>query len=166
MTGFLGVRTFGTQLLQPDDEATNAINFIWDRIAATPLTNDFLWPRARLSSGAGIGLFTMSLDSARQVWDWRAWVTPGSIAAAGQKCHTISGFTRDQYGTIVGDAQVHLFRTTDDLELDQTTSNATTGAFTLVSLQDGITVYIVAYKTGVPDTTGATSNTLVVSYSG
>lgn len=162
MTGFLGNSTFGTQFLQPDDEAGNSPTFIWDRVPGGPLTDDFRWPRSRLGSGTGIGLFTNSLDSSRPIWDWYAWLQ--SPAAMGQKHHSISGVTRDPSGSIVVSATVHMYRTSDDQILGSTISDAVTGAFTVVSQDDTQTVYLAAYKTGAPDITGATVNTLITAY--
>jgi hypothetical protein len=164
VTGFLGISTFGTQLLQPDDEAGNSPNFIWDRVPGGSLTDDFRWPRSRLGSGTGVGLFTNSLDASRPIWDWYAWLL-GS-AAMGQKHHSISGITLNSAGAVVGSATVILFRTADDTKLDEVTSDPTTGAFTVTSPEDAVTCYLVSYQAGSPDITGATVNTIVTSYSG
>jgi hypothetical protein len=73
----------------------------------------------------------------------------------------ITGITRDSNGTPLGSVEVHVFRTSDDVEVAQVTSNAL-GVFS-IQVQAGIAHYIVAYKTGTPDRAGTTLNTLVGS---
>jgi hypothetical protein len=74
--------------------------------------------------------------------------------------YRITGITRDSVGAILGNCEVHLFRTADDVELDQVTSNAN-GEFTLtVGIAPTRTYYIVAYKAGGTDVAGTTLNTL------
>ena len=73
----------------------------------------------------------------------------------------ITGITRDSNGTPLGSVEVHVFRTSDDVEVAQVTSNAL-GVFS-IQVQGGIAHYIVAYKTGTPDRAGTTLNTLVGS---
>lgn len=72
---------------------------------------------------------------------------------------TISGVTRNRTGTALGSCTVHLFRTSNDVEVAETTSNATTGAYSFVIASTG-THYVVAYKAGSPDVFGTTKNTL------
>jgi hypothetical protein len=164
MTGFLGNSTHSTQFLQPDDESGNSANFMWDRPIGGPLTFDFLWPRSRLGSGTGIGLFTNSLDASRPIWDWSSWVMPGGCAGMGQKNHSVSGVTYDQFGVIVGGATVDMFRTYDDVRVGTTISDPITGAFNVAGTADNQTVYLVAYKATAPDITGATVNTIITTY--
>lgn len=74
----------------------------------------------------------------------------------------ISGFTRDSAGSALPACDVHLFRTSDDLELDQTTSDAT-GYYEFRSAIPVEPYYLVAYKVGAPDLGGTTVNTLTGS---
>ena len=72
----------------------------------------------------------------------------------------VIGITKDSSGAPLGGCTVHLFLTDADLEIDQTVSDAATGAFALFATVSG-TLYIVAYKPGGPDVFGTTENTLV-----
>ena len=76
------------------------------------------------------------------------------------KTFQITGVTRDSAGAVLGSCVVHLFRTTDDVELDQVNSDAS-GNFSFVSgLSSEQSHYIVAYKAGSPDVSGTSLNTL------
>src|SRR6185369_2834154 len=111
MTQFINAQaSSGWQLLLPDDQRVKPAWASWGRTDATPLSDDFLWPRSRISSGAGQGLFTSNLDGTRPIWEWDSFVNPKS-AAMGQQHHSISGVTRDRAGAIVTSATVLLFRT-------------------------------------------------------
>ncbi len=73
---------------------------------------------------------------------------------------TISGVTRDSAGTALGSCVVALYRTLDDVMIEEVTSDATTGAFSFSSVGPAQGYYAVAYKVGSPDTAGTTVNTL------
>jgi hypothetical protein len=73
----------------------------------------------------------------------------------------ISGVTKDSTGAVLGSCVVHLFRTSGDLEIDMTTSDASTGAYSFSGVGLGETYYVVAYKAGSPDVAGTTVNTLI-----
>lgn len=76
------------------------------------------------------------------------------------KTFKIEGITRDSTGAILGSCVVHLFRTSDDVEIDQVNSDAS-GNFILTSgISPGQQHYIVAYKSGSPDVAGTSVNTL------
>jgi hypothetical protein len=80
-----------------------------------------------------------------------------------------AGVTRDAYGSILVSCNVKLLKTADgayglggkDKILDETTSDAVTGAFQLMSNWYPDTHYIVSYKAGTPDVQGTTVNTLI-----
>lgn len=72
----------------------------------------------------------------------------------------IYGVTRDSAGVILGSCDVHVFRTVDDVEVDQVVSDATTGVYRC-AVAGGLTYYVVAYKAGSPDVSGTTLNTLI-----
>jgi hypothetical protein len=76
--------------------------------------------------------------------------------------YAIAGVTRDQVGAILGSCVVHLFRTSDDVEIAQATS-AADGSFSFPVPDNTTSYYIVAYKVGSPDRAGTTVNTLVGS---
>ncbi len=69
-----------------------------------------------------------------------------------------TGITRDVAGAALGSCVVQLFRTSDDLLMDQQTSDLL-GNYTVYSY-DNAQHYIIAYLAGSPDVTGATVNTL------
>jgi hypothetical protein len=74
----------------------------------------------------------------------------------------ITGVTRDSAGATLGSCEVHLFRTADDVEVEQVTSDGS-GNFTLNVVGLGQAYYIVAYKAGGTDVAGTTVNTLTGS---
>lgn len=71
----------------------------------------------------------------------------------------VTGVTKDSAGTALPACDVHLFRTADDVEVDQSVSDGS-GNYSLICAGSG-TFYVVAYKAGSPDTAGTTVNTLV-----
>lgn len=76
--------------------------------------------------------------------------------------YVISGVTRDSAGVILGSCNVQLFETITDLYISDTTSDATTGAYSFTNVSPmSRQYYIVAYKAGAPDVAGTTVNTLV-----
>jgi hypothetical protein len=72
----------------------------------------------------------------------------------------ISGYTRNATGAILPNCDVHLFRTVDDAEIDQTTSDAA-GYYEFRTAIPVERYYAVAYLAGAPDVAGTTVNTLV-----
>lgn len=71
----------------------------------------------------------------------------------------VLGVTRDQYGSPLGGVTVKLFRTLDDTKQDQVVSDPS-GNFLLTSpFYDAH--YLVFYKAGFPDVTGASVNTII-----
>lgn len=72
----------------------------------------------------------------------------------------ISGVTKDSSGVILGSCTVTLFRTDDDLKIDEVVSDATTGQYLFTTAGHAENYYIVAYKAGSPDVSGTTVNTL------
>lgn len=60
---------------------------------------------------------------------------------------------------MLASCDVHLFRTNDDLEMDQTTSDAI-GYYQFASGMPAELYYVVAYKAGAPDVAGTTVNTV------
>jgi hypothetical protein len=74
----------------------------------------------------------------------------------------IFGVTRDSGGTALPGCSVHLFRTADDVEVDQVTSDAS-GNYEFRSASASNQYYVVAYLAGSTDTFGTTVNTLIGS---
>ena len=72
---------------------------------------------------------------------------------------TLTGVTRDSAGSALGSCVVKVFGTKDDL-LKATTTSDGSGNYS-VTLADNQPVYVVSYKTGSPDVSGTTLNTLV-----
>jgi hypothetical protein len=85
-----------------------------------------------------------------------------TVVARGQLWAAITGVTRDSTGAVLGSCTVHLFRTSDDVKVDTTTSDAS-GNYSFVRIADATTYYCVAYKAGSPDVAGTTVNTLVAA---
>lgn len=72
----------------------------------------------------------------------------------------ISGITKDNAGSPLGNCTVKLFRTRDDALMDKQISDAT-GNYMFRSVSMVETYYVTAYKAGSPDVTGTTINTLI-----
>lgn len=93
---------------------------------------------------------------ASEITGFRDQATP-----EGQYNYLISGTTRDTNGAALGLCTVHLFRTSDDAELNVTTSDAN-GLFSFRVAQS-VQCYLVAYLPGSPDVAGTSLNTLTGS---
>lgn len=89
------------------------------------------------------------------------WMPQGVYFTPPTQYLTIYGVTKDSTGAVLGSCDVHLFRTEDDVEVDQVVSDATTGAYEFRGVAGGRDYYIVAYKAGSPDVAGTTVNTLI-----
>jgi hypothetical protein len=74
----------------------------------------------------------------------------------------VYGTTKTSAGVILGGCTVHLFRTADDVEVDQTLSDVN-GYYEFRTAALATTYYLVAYKAGTPDVAGTTVNTVVGS---
>lgn len=72
----------------------------------------------------------------------------------------IYGVTKDSTGTPITSCVVDLFRSFDNMFVDQVISDGS-GNYEFRSPSLSTTYYVVAYKAGSPDTAGTTINTLV-----
>lgn len=75
--------------------------------------------------------------------------------------YKITGRTLDSAGAPLGNCVVHLFRTSDDLEMDQTNSDSASFYSFSKNISPTLPYYAVAYKAGSPDVAGTTRNDLV-----
>lgn len=73
---------------------------------------------------------------------------------------TISGVTRDSNSAILGNCTLDLFRTSTDVLVERTTSDAN-GYYCFKGPARNTTHYVVAYKAGSPDVAGTTVSTLI-----
>ena len=73
---------------------------------------------------------------------------------------TISGFTKDSSGNLLGNCSVFLFLTNENRFMESTTSDAF-GAYTFKGAASTKTHYIVAYHPDTPDVAGTTIDTLI-----
>ena len=71
----------------------------------------------------------------------------------------ITGVTKDSTGVALGNCVVQLFRTGDDVLVQETSSDGS-GNYTCNPPNNAGYFYIVAYKAGSPDVAGTTVNTL------
>jgi hypothetical protein len=71
----------------------------------------------------------------------------------------IMGVTRDVLNAAMPNARVMVFRTSDNEFIDEITSDAA-GNYSILMLRSG-PFFIVVYKVGAPDVTGATLNNIV-----
>ena len=76
----------------------------------------------------------------------------------GTNTFTLTGVTRNSAGVALASCEVRVFKTGDDVLVAQTISDGS-GNYS-VTLPTNLRHYVVSYKTGSPDVTGATVNTL------
>lgn len=88
------------------------------------------------------------------------WFQEPDIVAGASSRFGFVGVTRDQYGSPLGGVSLKLFRTSDNLLIDSTTSGPT-GNYLLNTAFYPDPHYIVAHKSGSPDVDGVTVNTLI-----
>ena len=81
---------------------------------------------------------------------------------AGPQVFHVSGITRDCGGTALGSCQVLLFRTSDNLLIDSTTSDVN-GNYSFTVSDNTTTYFLVAYFADAPDVAGTTRNDVVGS---
>lgn len=74
--------------------------------------------------------------------------------------YRIAGVTKDSSGVPLGNCSVHLFRTSDDVEIDMVQSDAS-GNYEFRSATLITSYYVLAYKQGTPDVAGTSVNTLI-----
>jgi hypothetical protein len=117
--------------------------------------SDTLWTRSRMISGdPGVSAGTEIMPITR-FW----WVIAPRGAGGWSR---ITGITKDSAGAVLGGCTVRLFRTADDVEVDQAVSDAGDGTYS-VGVPTDDTYYCVAYLPGSPDVAGTTVNTLTGS---
>lgn len=118
--------------------------------------SDILWARVSFPaqlSGNSNGF--AGLDSAHQHWEWNFPPTG---------CHVrkvITGIVKDSSGNPVSGATVMLYNTTTGLLVDTQTSQGD-GSYKCGD-PNNVASFAVGYKTGSPDTAGATVNTVTGS---
>ena len=117
-----------------------------------PWADGLLWPRSRFS-GFEMSCGMLSEDSTA-TGRWSAMPEEGG----GQGQKRIVGITRDSAGAVLGNCIVQGFLAAGDVFVMEVASD-TGGYFTFVTPYTG-QHYLVAYKAGSPDVTGATVNTL------
>lgn len=115
-----------------------------------------LWPKSGFMSGdrsSGFCLFGQDIAEHR-------WWSPMQRAGRGNgNVKYILGQCKDGSSNPVSGAAVQCFLTASDLLVSETTSN-TDGSYEAPSVYPGQAHYLVAYRPGSPDITGATVNTL------
>jgi hypothetical protein len=157
LSGFIAA-TSGWQIIGLQDLRLNRPDFQrqalfvdgWNAVAPATFETEW-WPKGGGfigDGGADVGLLEA------------AWWGEFDPAAGAASRYGFVGVTRDALGTAVGSCVVKLFRTSDDLLLDSTTSDPS-GNFLLNTPYYPDAHYIVAHKTGSPDIDGATVNTLI-----
>lgn len=161
MSGFINNPAHPLQHIEND---WRAVSPYWQReamfrecisaIAPPSFANEF-WP------GGGNLLGDSGTDVGccfRAVW----WGIPDPASGSASR-FGVTGVTRDQYGSVLGGVTVKLFRTSEDLKLDQTVSDPTTGEYLCNTPYYPDTNYLVFYKAGSPDVFGTSANTLIAS---
>lgn len=115
------------------------------------------WPRSRMASGSSEVI--LSADGActcRTSWGYEPW--EGAFGGY-TRPNFIVGQTLDSVGNPVA-ATVLGFRTSDDLYVGEIGSD-NSGRYSLPTIYLTDAHYLVAYRTGSPDTAGTTVNTLI-----
>ena len=118
------------------------------------------WPRSSLA----IGDPALDYGLLEAVWQDSPELTNGQNSRV-----TITGVTRDVYGSPLGGCTVKLFKTDDgnypgtkDTKLDETVSDPS-GNYTLTTPYYPDQHYVVVYKAGAPDVFGSSPNVLIGS---
>ncbi len=144
-------------LLIAADERASQESFRWNQNRRpAPWTDGQLWPNTRMMAGdtsAPLAPFGQDacLDSA-----WAQMPEEGG----GATMKKIIGATKDSTGTPLGSCTVQGFLTATDQFVREMTSDSA-GYYEFCSEFAGVPHYLVAYKTGAHDVTGATVNTLM-----
>lgn len=89
------------------------------------------------------------------------WFNPPETTRGRNSRYGVVGVTRDEYGSVLGGCTVRLFRTSDNLLVDTTLSDALSGRYLASTPYYPDAHYLVVYKTGVPDRYGTSPNTLI-----
>lgn len=114
------------------------------------------WPRP---SFGGAGAFDYCLQN--QEYGSGFQFEPFSCAEYGSPQNRfIKGICKDASSAVVANATVQAFRTSDDLYVGEGVSRNDGSYDCPVATVSGVNHYLVAYKSGSPDITGATVNTL------
>ncbi len=114
---------------------------------------DVLWTRTSFPSQVtNVGNGFPGLDSAHQLWEWNFPPTGCAVRKV------VSGTVKDSNGAAVSGATVYLFNTATGALVDTQTSDAD-GSYRCGD-PNNVASFAVGYKTGSPDTTGATVNTV------
>lgn len=71
----------------------------------------------------------------------------------------ISGITRDSGGAVLGNCTVWLFKTSNKLFIEETTSNAS-GEYSFDGILTGVSYFVRAFKDGAPNIFGTTDDDL------
>lgn len=157
MSGFvagLAMRLVGIEDLRsnrPDFKPRGAI-FVdgWNATAPCSFETEW-WPKG----GGLVGDLGPDVGLLEAAW----WGEYDPAAGAASR-YGFVGVTRDVNGTPVGTCVVKLFRTSDDVLLDTTTSDSD-GNFLLNTAYYPDAHYIYSHKSGSPDIDGVTPNNLV-----
>ena len=105
---------------------------------------------------------TGRLDASGDEWSQGIWYDRMEIVSGSVGRFGFIGVTRDVYGSAVGGVTVSLFHTADNAFVMSVVSDAA-GNFGLTTPFYPDMHYMVAYKTGVPDISGTSVNTLVAA---
>lgn len=87
------------------------------------------------------------------------WVLPPPVPSGANGRLGFNGFTRDASGGVIGGVTVKLFLTATDVKQSETVSDA--GGLFVVSTAEAGAHYLLFYKTGTPDISGTTVNTML-----
>lgn len=158
MTGFVGAANPVSCICADDRRLSRAENlperlFADVQFTAPSTYESPWWPKG----GGFIGDQGLDIGLIEAAW----WGEYDQAAGAASR-YGFVGVTRDQYGSPVGSCTVKLYRTSDDVLLDTSTSDPS-GNFLLNTAYYPDAHYIVAHKAGSPDIDGVTPNTLIGS---
>lgn len=116
-----------------------------------------LWPRMKFGNADQYAECVWSQDYGSKLEPYEPFSCDGEGT---QTLRFINGICKDSTSTIVANATVQAFRTSDDLYVGQDVSREDGTYNCGVATVAGVQHYLVAYKAGSPDITGATVNTL------
>lgn len=155
MSGFIG-GALPQFIIARNDERLNRMDFQPDGLfadvwaVAPSIFQSTHWPGSGMMGDGGVDVGILSAVQ---------WGDYDQAAGASSRFGFV-GVTRDSFGSALGGCTVLLFRTSDSLLMDTTTSDAS-GNFLLNTAYYPDAHFLVVRKTGSPNVSGATDGTQV-----
>jgi len=157
MSAFKGVaNAMNTNKLTPAEGGVEIKHHRWwnNPFQIIPWANGVLWTNSNLFANASV-ITNLTVYPPEVYFDFGEFSSGG-----GADMVYLSGITRDSSGNPLGNCMVQLFRTQDDLFVNEVISD-NGGFYRVGSPYRNTQHYLVAYLAGSPDVAGTTLDTLV-----